>query len=394
MKICFVVQRYGEEVNGGAEAYARQVAEHMVSLGGHTVDCATTKAIDYVTWKNEYTSDEEVLNGVTVHRFPTVAERVSSVFNKLSDKVLTSPSSVAEQEEWMRLQGPECPALVDWVAAHADDYDCFVFVCYLYYTTYFALPKVASKAVFIPTAHEERPIHLDIFASMFKLPAAFYYNTPEEKELTCRLFPSAAGKPDNDGRGGVGVEIPNGVDADAFKAKYGLDHFILYVGRIDENKCCPELFRYFTEYKKRNPGSDLKLVLMGKEIVEIPKREDIVSLGFVDEWDKFSGMAAAEFFILPSKYESLSIVVLESMSLCKPVLVNGLCPVLKGHCVKSNGGLYYTDYYEFEGCVNYMLSHPDEMRIMGEGGRRYIDENYTWSEIVKGYERLIGQITG
>ena len=392
MKICFVVQRYGEEVNGGAEAYARQVAEHMVSLGYHEVDCATTKAVDYVTWKNEYEADEEVLNGVLVHRFPTVAERNSAVFNKLSDKVLTSPTSVKEQEEWMRLQGPECPALTDWVEAHADDYDCFVFVCYLYYTTYFALPKVASKAVFIPTAHEERPIHLDIFAHMFTLPAAFYYNTPEEKELTCRLFPSASGKPDNDGRGGVGVEIPDGVDADAFKAKYNLDNFILYVGRIDENKCCPELFRYFTEYKKRNPGSDLKLVLMGKEIVPIPKRDDIISLGFVDEWDKFSGMAASRFFILPSKYESLSIVVLESMSLCKPVLVNGLCPVLKGHCVKSNGGLYYTDYYEFEGCVNYMLSHPEEMAVMGVNGRRYIDENYTWSEIVKGYERLIAEI--
>lgn len=392
MRICFVVQRYGEEVNGGAEAYARQVAEHMVSLGGHEVECATTKAIDYVTWKNEYEADEEVLNGVLIHRFPTVAERISAVFNKLSDKVLTSPTTVAEQEEWMRLQGPESPALVEWVEAHADDYDCFVFVCYLYYTTYFALPKVASKAVFIPTAHEERPIHLDIFAQMFKLPAAFYYNTPEEKELTCRLFPSASDKPDNDGRGGVGVEIPEGVDASAFKAKYKLDRFILYVGRIDENKCCPELFRYFIEYKKRNPTSDLKLVLMGKEIVEIPKRPDIISLGFVDELDKFSGMAAAEFFVLPSKYESLSIVVLESMSLCKPVLVNGLCPVLRGHCLKSNGGLYYTDYYEFEGCVNYMLEHPEEMSAMGRNGRRYIDENYTWSEIVKGYERLIEQI--
>ena len=52
---------------------------------------------------------------------------------------------------------------------------------------------------------------------------------------------------------------------------------MVYVGRIDENKCCPELFRYFAEYEKRNPNSTLKLVLMGKEIIEVPKRDDIVS---------------------------------------------------------------------------------------------------------------------
>lgn len=392
MRICFVVQRYGEEVNGGAEAYARQVAEHMVSLGGHDVSCATTKAIDYVTWKNEYPNDEDTLNGVKIYRFPTIAERNSEKFNKLCGKVLTTKTSISEQEKWMTMQGPNSPALVEWVEKHADDYDCFIFVCYLYYSTYFALPKVASKAVFIPTAHEEAPIHLDIFENMFKLPAAFYYNTEEEKELTNKLFPSSIYKPDNNGRGGVGVEIPEGVDAKAFKAKYNLDNFILYVGRIDENKCCPELFRYFEEYKKRNPESNLKLVLMGKEIVKIPKRDDIVSLGFVEEWDKFSGMAAAEFFILPSKYESLSIVVLESMSLGKPVLVNGGCDVLRGHCTKSNGGLYYTNYYEFEGCVNYMLSHKDEMKVMGENGIKYIENNYTWSEIIKGYEELIARI--
>ena len=39
-----------------------------------------------------------------------------------------------------------------------------------------------------------------------------------------------------------------------------------------------------------------------------------------------------------------------------------------------------------------MLSHPEEMAVMGVNGRRYIDENYTWSEIVKGYERLIAEI--
>ncbi len=391
MKVCFVVQRYGLEVNGGAEAYARQVAEHMVALGGHEVHVATTKAIDYVTWNNEYTINEEELNGVTIHRFKVVRPRNQETFNRLSARVLTTPTSKAEQEIWMQRQGPESPELVDFVKNSHDIFDCFIFVCYLYYTTYFAMSHVKDKAIFIPTAHEERPIHLDIFADMFKWPAVFYYNTVEEKTLTNKLF-DVKGKPDNDGKGGVGVELPSGIDADGFKSKYNLDNFMVYVGRIDENKCCPELFRYFAEYKKRNPNSTLKLVLMGKEIIEVPKRDDIVSLGFVSEEDKYSGIAASRFLVLPSKFESLSIVVLEAMALGKPVLVSGDCDVLAGHCVRSNAGLYYFGYLEFEACINYLVSHDLENKLMGQNGIEYVARDYSWPELIKGYERLMDKV--
>ncbi len=397
MKICLVIQRYGEQVNGGAEAYAREVAEHLASIGGHEVHAATTKAIDYVTWKNEYEADEEVLNNVTIHRFPTVRERDSESFNKLCGKVLTEPTSIAVQEEWMRLQGPETPALVEWVRQNRDNFDCFIFVCYLYYTTYYAMPLVADKAIFIPTAHEEAPIHLDMFRRMFRLPAAFYYNTVEEKELTERLFGEPiVSRPNNDGKGGVGVELPDNIDAQAFRKAHNLDDdFMLYVGRIDENKCCNVLFEYFDEYKKRNPDSKLKLVLMGKSIISVPSRDDIISLGFVDELEKFSGMAAANFLILPSRFESLSIVVLEAMSLGTPVLLNGNCDVLEGHCVRSNGGLYYKNYFEFEGAVN-LLTNPSNGKElaskMGENGKRYVENDYSWKKIVEGYERLCNVI--
>ncbi len=396
MKICFVVQRYGEEVNGGAEAYARQVAEHMVSLGGHEVECATTCAVDYMTWKNEYPAGDTVLNGVTVHRFPNKRQRDPEKFSKLCGKILGNPNATRkEQEDWMRDQGPECPELVSWVKSKHDDFDCFIFVCYLYYSTYFALPGVADKAIFIPTAHEEAPIHLDIFNDMFDLPAGFYYNTVEEKELTNRLFPSSKDKPDNKGKGGVGVEVPENVDPDAFRKKFGIEgDFMLYVGRIDENKCCPELFTYFDEFRKRNKDLDIKLVLMGKEVIKVPKRDDIISLGFVSEEDKFSGIKASTFFILPSKFESLSIVVLESMKMGIPCLVSGECDVLKGHCLRSNAGLYYSGYYEFEGCVKYLLGNPEVREKMGRNGVSYVDRDYTWPELVRGYEDLITRVTG
>ena len=393
MKLCFVVQRYGLEVNGGAEAYARQVAEHMADLGGHEVSCITTKAVDYVTWRNEYEKDEEDINGVHVFRFPVVRERDTESFNKLSARILTAPSNKAEQEEWMRQQGPESPALVKFVEDKKDDFDCFIFVCYLYYSTYFALSKVGDKAILIPTAHDEAPIYLDIFNDMFSWPAAFYYNTFEEKELTNDLF-NVEGKPDNDGRGGVGVELPSEIDPEGFKKKYGVDEFMVYVGRIDENKCCNILFDYYKEYKRRNPDKKIKLLLMGKEIIEVPKSDDIISLGFVDEKDKFSGIAASQFLILPSRFESLSIVVLEAMALGKPVIVNGNCDVLEGHIKRSNAGFYYKNYLEFEGELNWFSDPQNEadIKAMGQNGLAYIRENYSWEEIVRGYTKLCSEV--
>ena len=72
-KILFVVQRYGLEVNGGAELHCRQLAERLKD--DYDVSVLTTCAIDYVTWKNEYKEGIEHINGVKVIRKKVDFER-------------------------------------------------------------------------------------------------------------------------------------------------------------------------------------------------------------------------------------------------------------------------------------------------------------------------------
>lgn len=378
-KIAFVVQRYGLEVNGGAELQCRQFAEHMT--GKYDIEVITTKAIDYVTWKNEYTADEENINGVLVKRFPVKQERNADRFNKISGAVYQFNASKKEEEEWMRQQGPCSEALIDYLREHKNDYDVFVFFTYLYYTTYFGLKEVGDKAIIFTEAHDETPIYLSIFNDMFRLPKGFFYNTEEEKRFVEKKF-GVGSVLNNGGMGGVGIEIPDDISAERFRKKYSLDNFILYIGRIDEHKGCQVLFDYFREYKKRN-GGDLKLVLMGKAVIPIPESDDIVNLGFVSDEDKFDGLSASRMLVLPSQFESLSIVVLESMALERPVLVNGRCEVLKSHCTKSNAGLYYNNYFEFEGCLNYLLSHANEVGEMAVNAKKYVKDNYQWDILIQ-----------
>lgn len=396
-KLAFVVQRYGVEVNGGAELHCRQLVEHMAEAYAdeYDIQVITTRAIDYVSWKNEYKEDEEVIHGVTVKRFPVVKPRNESKFNKLSAQVINRPHDIALEEEWFRLQGPECPALVDYIESVADEVDGFIFFTYLYYTTVMGLPKVAKKAIMIPTAHDEPPIYLKTFNKLFSMPAGLFYNTIEEKEFIEGKFGNASIL-NNGGHGGVGVEVPEHIDGEGFRKKHDLNRYMIYVGRIDAAKGCKQMFEYYERYLERNidlaEDQKLKLVLVGKPVIAIPKNEHIISLGFVSDQDKFDAIAGSEFLIIPSQFESLSMVALEAMCLNRPILVNGRCSVLKGHCVHGNTGLYYKNYYEFEGCINYLLTHKKEANMMGDNGVEYVNTNYKWDVITGGMKDMIEKV--
>lgn len=386
-KIAIINQRYGLEVNGGSELYSRQIAERLTAK--YEVEVLTSCAIEYVKWANHYQEGVENINGVTVRRFKTLHERVPKVFSALDSQMLTHPEADEDlSNRWIEQMGPYCPQLVDYVDSHQDEYDAIIVVTYLYYPAVKSIVRVKNKAIFIPTAHQEPFIHFKMYREVFEAPKAYVFLTDEEKQLVHDIFHNEDIPYEVMG---VGVEVPAVVDADRFRQKYHLDNYIIYVGRIDEGKDCPRLFRYFMEYKKR-VKNDLKLVLMGKAVCDIPKHKDIISLGFVSDEDKFDGIKGAKALVLPSKFESLSISVLEAMTLSKPVIVNGICDVLKGHCVKSNGGLYYKNYFEFEGCLNYMLQHEEVYEMMCKNARQYVEDYFQWDDIMRKFDRIIEKV--
>ena len=383
LKIAFVVQRYGLEVNGGSELCCRLTAEHMAKYWD--VEVLTTCAIDYMTWRNEYSPGKSRVNGVSVRRFAVDQERNIRKFNDLSRQIYGKKNCTDKEIEWMKLQGPNSTGLLKYIAEKKDYYDHFIFFTYLYASTYFGLPLVKEKAILVPTAHDEPPIYFSIFDDLFALPKNFIYLTNKEKAFVSHRF-------NNNGKGeiiGMGIDFPLHMNSERFCAKYGVEQgFMLYVGRVDLSKGCGELFDYFRRYKKKS-GRNIKLLLIGKSHMDIPRSDDIIHLGFLPEEDKYDALKASGLLVVPSYFESLSIVTLEAFIAETPVLVNGKCLVLMEQCLRSNGGLFYANFEEFLESADFLLSRNDTVKRMGQQGKKYVENNYNWAQVEKKYIDIV-----
>ena len=389
MKVAIVVQRYGADINGGAEQHARYVAEH---LGRHVqVEVLTTCAHrDYISWKNELPEGKEMVHGIPVHRFPVASERNPVEFAKWSEKVFMQPHSLRDELAWLDAEGPTSPALIEHIRKHEADYDFFFFFSFRYHHSFHGCRAVPSKAILVPTAERDGALGLGIYPPVFRGVRAFMYNSFEERALiqTVSNNQSVPGVVV-----GIGSEIPERSNAGRFRQKFNLrDRFAIYVGRIDENKGCVELFEFFEHYSA-SLVDGMHLVLIGTPHIPIPNHPRIHHLGFVEDQDKYDAMAASELLIMPSYLESLSMVALEAWAMGKPVLANAKCDVLQGQCLRSNAGLFYENYQEFAATMRAIDTTPSLQAALGRNGRAFFERHYAWPVIEKKYVDMLQQLS-
>jgi len=386
VKIAVVVQRYGADISGGAELHARYIAERLARHA--TVEVLTTCAKDYISWRNELPAGPETINGVAVRRFPVTKPRDTQDFGRRSAFVFTHPHSVADELKWLESEGPTSPAIVSYVARVKAEFDFFVFFSYRYYHAWHGARAVQEKAVLVPTAERDAAIGLSIFGSVFRGVRALMYNSPEERAM----IESATGR---DGPGvvvGVGSEIPARTQPWRFRKAFNVKRpFAIYIGRIDENKGCKELFSHFERYSVMYP-SGLDLVLVGSKVLDIPKHPRIRHLGFLSDTDKFDALAAADVLIMPSQFESLSMVALEAWAIGKPVLANGRCDVLRGQCTRSNAGLYYDNFEEFAEALFALEGTGPLGALLGANGREFFRRHYTWPVVERKYLEMFDRL--
>jgi len=383
VKLAFVVQRYGADIAGGSEAHCRELAQRL--LAGHDITILTSCARDYITWESVLPAGESVQQGVHVVRFPVSRSRDVKRFAALGDEVFGGTAPRERQEEWFRENGPELPGLIEHLRVLGTSYDAVLFWTFRYAPSYFGLPLVADRAILLPTAEEDDTIALEVLEEYFQKPAGFLFLTPEEETLVATR---AGGLRRPAATIGTGLDPVGVVAGRAILDDLALpEKYVLYLGRVDRNKGCDTLLRYFQEYAAAATAATL--VLAGPVNIPVPDHPRIRALGYVSDEVRAALLGNAQVLVVPSPYESLSIVLLEAWNHAVPALVNGRCKVLAGQVRRANGGLSYRWADEFDEALTYLLSKPEERNTLGRQGLAYVEREYRWPTVLARVERLL-----
>jgi len=294
-----------------------------------------------------------------------------------------------DELNWLDAEGPKSTALLRHLQSADAAYDYVFFFSYRYYHSYHGTKALPSRAILVPTAERDEAVGLAMSSRIFRGVRALMYNSPEEK----RMIQAVSNNHDVPGVVvGIGSEIPRRPQGERFRQKYGIaERFALYVGRIDQNKGCKELFTFFLKGLDALPKG-LHLVLIGKEMLPIPDHPRIRHLGFLNDQNKFDALAASDLLLMPSYYESLSMVALEAWALGKPVLANGKCEVLRGQCVRSRAGLYYETQAEFIETLRAISESRSLNAAFGANGRGFFQRHYAWPVIEQKYLDILAHV--
>ncbi|MCK4250663.1 glycosyltransferase family 4 protein, partial [candidate division WOR-3 bacterium] len=313
-----------------------------------------------------------------------VRKRNTKRFDRINYKLMHNQQITPAEEQLFIQEMINSDNLYSYIADHGQEYDYFIFIPYMFGTTYYGSKIYPEKSFLIPCLHDESYAYMSIYKDMFENAAGTIFLSEPEKELANKLFNLSAKQMVSGG----GIETDIAFDSKRFREKYSItDKFILYAGRRELGKNVPLLIDYFCKYKENN-DRNLKLILIGSGVVEIPRKykTEIIDLGFIPKQDKYDAYAAATILCQPSVNESFSIVIMESWLCGTPVLVHADCAVTKYHCIQSNGGLYFSNYEAFEECIKFYIANPELSNKMAENGKTYVKDNYNWDKIVDMYK--------
>ncbi len=163
--------------------------------------------------------------------------------------------------------------------------------------------------------------------------------------------------------------------------------YLIFLGRLVPEKCPDLLVTAFSALKPQG----WKLVLAGgvsdtksftSDLLEkVANNPDIIFAGELRGARLWEIVRGAGLFVLPSDLEGLPLAMLEAMQEGIPVLASDIPP----HQQLINGGKgTLFEAGNLESCISsidWAIHHPQELALMAETAKRYVQLNYSWDQI-------------
>jgi glycosyltransferase involved in cell wall biosynthesis len=390
MKLGFVVPRYGPDIVGGAESLCRDYAERLTARGHH-VEVFTTCARDHFNWTNALPAGDTTANGVRVHRYPISYVKdlrlVASIEQRIS--VGDALDSVAELA-WVLNAGASEP-LLDALDTAADRLDSLIFLPYLFATTCFGVAVRPERSIVVPCLHDEAYARFQLHQNTLKHARGLIFNSEGERQLAATLIEDLPASRVV----GVGFDEPSPIDASLLARFEPHGDYVAYAGRREAGKNWPLLVAWMTIYSRalsrRGPAT---LVSMGSGDVQLPPlAADLVrDLGFVDERTKHHALAAATVTAQLSRNESFSYAIFESWLAHTPVVVHAHCPVTRGFCEASGGGLWAETDEDFAVILDELRGNRALRTNLADAGHAFVMERFRWPAVLDRLETALDEL--
>ena len=205
--------------------------------------------------------------------------------------------------------------------------------------------------------------------------------------------------------------IPNGINPDdfpesdgkKFRLRYGIGNapLILFIGRLDLIKGPDMLLDAFGLCSQDEQLKEHHLVFAGPDEGMLSGLKDVVQAagmngrvhftGYIGGDEKVDAYRAADFLVIPSRQEAMSIVVLEAGITGTPVLITDRCGFDDVAAV-TGGMVVEASVDGLRKGLLVMAGNPAKLRIMGQNLKKYTSEHFLWDQMVKRHIELFSKI--
>lgn len=375
MKICQVIPHYVPATRfGGPQRVAHPLGKALVRAG-HSVVVCTTNLADRTANLDVPVDEPVIVDGATVYYEPVLLSRYWGF----------SPSL------WRRVAREVQQADVVLVHAH-------------YQFANWAGARLARKAgkPYVFFAHSS--LHRQGIALNSRLLKQIYLRVMERKNLERTLF-IAFNAPEEKAYSMYsqqGVVVPSGIDPDDFRNMPPAGSFrqrypqlrgkivFLFLGRLDvSQKGLDLLLPAFARLRQEQPN--VHLLLVGPDeggglqqiqgLVQKYGLDDAVTLtGMIVGRDKLAALQDADVFVLPSRYEGLSIALLEALYMGLPILTSDQVGLHREIEQVGAGLIVPADSDSLYAGLRGMMDERTRLEMRGPGTRMIL-QKYTWDAI-------------